>query len=195
MVISQDYIKELKEKLEEYNEIKDNIINKSVKVSRLSKTIIYSLIRDDVKNAEEHIKEIKELVEELKSKLQEYPMFYSNISVGLQEYAEAMILYSYLTKGKIPTHKELGIDELSYIKGLIDFVGELSRKAIEEMTKDNLEFALKAKKEIEDIYLKMLYIEFKSYDLRRKVDYIANILNMLNEKIFYKSLFRHNFGN
>jgi translin len=64
----------------------------------------------------------------------------------------------------------------------------LSRKAIEEIIKGNIDFALKSKDVIEQIYLQMLNMEFKNFDLRKKVDYVANTLNRLQEKIFYAVL-------
>ena len=185
-----EQIRKLKEKLNEYDTMRDEIINTGIKVNRLSKSIIYSLIRDDFKSAEEYIKEIKELVRKLKETVEKYPMYYQNAQISFQEYAEAMIFYYYLKEGRIPTHEELEVDEISYLNGLMDFVGELSRKATEEIIKGNVDFAFKVKKVIEEIYLDLLYLEFKNFEMRRKVDYVANTLNWLNEKIFYKTLFR-----
>jgi len=190
MVLNEEYIEKLKKKFDEYDKVKNEVINKSIEITRLSKSIIYSLIRDDKKSAEKYIEEINKKVEEIKGYLSKYPFLYPNISIALQEYAEALIFYHYLTENRIPTHEELGVDEVSYINGLLDFTGELSRKATEEMIKDNLDFAIKVKKVVEDIYLKMLYMEFKNFDLRKKVDYVASNLNWLNEKIFYKTLFK-----
>jgi translin len=70
----------------------------------------------------------------------------------------------------------------------MDFTGELLRKATEELIKNNFEFALKAKNVIEEIYLKMLEMEFKNFDLRKKVDYVASNLSRLQDKIFYSKL-------
>jgi translin len=74
--------------------------------------------------------------------------------------------------------------------GLMDFVGELYRKSIEEMLKNNLEFAEKAREIIYEIYQKMLYMEFKNYDIRRKVDYVGDIYNLLTDKIFMRKVSR-----
>lgn len=185
-MIEDNYIDYLKKKFDEIEEIKNKVIEKSIRITRLSKSIIYSLIRNDINSAERYIKDIKKEIDEISKYYKEYPQFYPNISIAFQEYSEAMIFYEYIINKRIPKHYELGVDEFSYINGLMDFVGELSRKATEEMINDNIEFSLEAKKIIEDIYMKMLYMEFKNFDLRKKVDYVANVLNFLNEKIFYK---------
>ena len=128
------------------------------------------------------------MIKEYKTLVEPYPQFWKNAEISFQEYAEAMIFYFYLTENKIPTHIELQVDEVSYLWWLMDFTGELLRKATEELIKNNFEFALKAKNVIEEIYLKMLEMEFKNFDLRKKVDYVASNLSRLQDKIFYSKL-------
>jgi len=183
-----DYFEKLKEKIHELDDLKDDLVRKSIKVTRLSKSAIYSLIRDDFENAEKVLDNMKKLVKELQEAVRNYPQFHYNIRIALQEYSEAMILYFYLKEEKIPTHEDLEVDELSYIHGLIDFCGELFRKIIEELIKDNVDFVLKAKKTIEDIYLKMLYIEFREYEIRRRVDNLQNTLNKISERLLERKL-------
>ena len=189
-MLDEKYFNKLKEKFEELEEKRDELIKDSIRITRLSKEAIYSIIRGDFDRAKERIDIMDNLVNQLKEKITSYPWFYNSISICFQEYAEAKILYYFIRENRIPTHEEMGVDEISYVGGLIDFVGELSRKATEEMIKGNVDFAMRAKDIIEHIYLKMLYMEFKNYDLRRKVDYIAGVLNSLKEKIFYKTLFK-----
>jgi len=189
-MLDEKYVNKLKEKFEELEEKRDELIKDSIRITRLSKEAIYSIIRGDFDRAKERIDIMDNLVNQLKEKITSYPWFYNSISICFQEYAEAKILYHFIRENRIPTHEEMGVDEISYVGGLIDFVGELSRKATEEMIKGNVDFAMRAKDIIEHIYLKMLYMEFKNYDLRRKVDYIAGVLNSLKEKIFYKTLFK-----
>ncbi|MGC9079290.1 MAG: haloacid dehalogenase, partial [Nanopusillaceae archaeon] len=86
---------------------------------------------------------------------------------------------------------EIGVSEIAYILGLMDFVGELYRKSIEEMLKNNIEFAENARNIIYEIYKNMLYMEFKNYDLRRKVDYVGDIYNLLTDKLFIRKTFRN----
>ena len=113
---------------------------------------------------------------------------YYNAQISFQEYTEAIIFYNILKNGRIPKHDEIGVDEFSYVLGLMDVAGELYRKSIEEMIKGNIEFALKTKEFLGELYQAMLYMEFKNFDYRRKVDYVAGIYNNLVEKIFYKLL-------
>ncbi len=178
----------IKDRLRELEEARDLIINTGIRVNRLSKSVIYSVIRDDWGSAERYMREISAEVSKLMDLVKKYPLYYDRALVSFQEYAEAYIMYVYNKDGRIPSVDEVGVDEVSYLNGLMDFVGELSRKATEEMIKGNLNYALRAKEVMEGIYMDLLSMEFKDYDMRKKVDYVANNINWLNEKIFYKTL-------
>ncbi|ADY00462.1 MAG: haloacid dehalogenase [Vulcanisaeta sp.] len=178
----------LRARLRELEEVKDEVIETGVKVNRLSKSVIYSLIRDDIETARKYIREMQDLVNKLRELIAKYPMYYNNAVISLQEYVEAMTMWFFMTENRIPSPSELGIDAEPYINGIADFTGELSRKATEEMIKNNLDFALKAKRVMEELYLDLLSLEPRDYEMRKKVDYVSSNINWLNEKIFYKTL-------
>ncbi|WP_054842295.1 haloacid dehalogenase [Vulcanisaeta distributa] len=178
----------LRTRLRELEEVKDEVIETGVKVNRLSKSVIYSLIRDDIETARKYIREMQDLVNKLRELIAKYPMYYNNAVISLQEYVEAMTMWFFMTENRIPSPGELGVDAEPYINGIADFTGELSRKATEEMIKNNLDFALKAKRVMEELYLDLLSLEPRDYEMRKKVDYVSSNINWLNEKIFYKTL-------
>ena len=178
----------LRARLRELEEVKDEVIETGVRVNRLSKSVIYSLIRGDVETARKYIGEMQELTSKLKDLIARYPMYYNNAVISLQEYVEAMTMWFFITENRIPSPGELGVDAEPYINGIADFTGELSRKATEEMIRNNLDFALRAKQVMEELYLDLLSLEPRDYEMRKKVDYVASNINWLNEKIFYKTL-------
>jgi translin len=178
----------LRSRLRELENARDEIIETGIKINRLSKSVIYSLIRDDIESARKYINEMQGLVNKLKSLISQYPMYYNNAVISLQEYVEAMSMWYYIIEGRLPTPEELGVDAEPYINGIADFTGELSRKATEELIKNNLDFALKAKRILEELYLDLLSLEPRDFEMRKKVDYVSSNINWLNEKIFYKTL-------
>lgn len=178
----------IKAKLKEYEDARDRIINTGIRLNRLSKSVIYSVIRGDWESADKYLEEMRGELTELMNLVKRYPFYYDKAAVSFQEYAEAYIMYAFNKYGKIPSIDEVGVDEVAYLNGLMEFTGELSRKATEELIRNNLDYALKAKEVMEEIYLDMLYMEFKDFEMRKKVDYVANNINWLNEKIFYKTL-------
>ena len=180
-------IEKIKEEYQSLEEKKQEIVERSIKMSKLSKSVIYSLIRGDMENADKYKKELEELAKIQLEELKKYPMFYQNGFIGLQEYVEAESLYLYLTENRLPTPEELGVDTWVYLFGIGDIAGEILRKASEELIKNNIDYAKRAKEDLEKLYLDLLYIELKNFDLRRKLDYVSNIINKLLEFILWRS--------
>ncbi len=187
-MLSKNYITHLKNVINDYSTKKDLIIQKWIEINKLTKSIIYSLIRWDINSAKKYIKQLNKMAQEYIKLLEENKLLGKYWDISLQEYAEALIFYKYLTTWKIPTHKQLPIqiDEINYIFWLIDFCWELFRKSMEEMINWNIEFAINSKQTIHSIYLAMLHLEFKNFDLRKKLDYLTSILSRLTEKILDK---------
>ena len=188
-LLDSNYISKLREFFRALEDKKDFFKQTAIKVNRRSKEVIYALIRNDWARAEEARKEMNELLNLLRNELKDEPRFIGMALTSFQEYAEAEILYSYLKHKKIPTHEELQIDEDCYIQGLADFCGELLRKSVEEMIKGNVDFAKESKITIEEIYLSLLSLELKNFELRKKIDYVGNVLNRLADYIFQKTTF------
>ncbi len=100
----------LRARLRELEEVKDVVIETGVKVNRLSKSVIYSLIRDDIETARKYIREMQDLVNKLRELIAKYPMYYNNAVISLQEYVEAMTMWFFMTENRIPSPSELGVD-------------------------------------------------------------------------------------
>lgn len=178
-------VDKLYRELRAYEQAKDEIIQGSIKLARLSKSVIYSAIRKDFTAAEKAIKELEDAAARLKQMLSTWPQFYGNAATGLQEYVEAEALYKFLKEGRIPTREELGVDVYIYLMGLADIAGELGRSATEELLKKNVDVAKKLKEAVEKMYLDLLALEPRDYELRKKVDYVGSQANWITEKLFY----------
>ncbi|AAL63538.1 haloacid dehalogenase [Pyrobaculum aerophilum] len=178
-------IKSLYEELRRYEQTKDEVVQLSIKVARLSKAVVYSAIRRDFAAAEKALKEMDDAVAKLKRLINEWPMFYNSATTGLQEYVEATALFYYLKEGRIPSKEELGVDVYVYLMGVAEIAGELGRAATEELLKKNVETAKRFKDTVEKLYLDLLAMEPRDYELRKKVDYVGSQANWLAEKLFY----------
>ncbi len=178
----------LRSYFETYEEKRDEVLDLSRRINKESKVIIYSTIRGDRKGAEASLEKIRQMVEMMRKYVEDTPKFLKYAENSYQEYAEAEIFYSYIFEGRIPTWEDLRIPEESYVAGLMDFTGELLRKSVEEMIKDNVHFAIKAKELMGEIYRSMLEMNFKNFDLRKKVDYVAGNMNRLTDYIFQKTV-------
>lgn len=182
--------KKLYEELREYESKKEEIIQISIKLAKQSKTIVYSLIRGDIDSAKKYIDVLKSDAKRLKEMANKWPMFYHSAAQGLQEYVEALSLFSFLSENRIPSRDELGVDVMTYLMGIGDMAGELSRKATEELIKGNISIAERLRKAVERLYLDLLELEPRDFELRKKADYVANQVNWMGEKLFYATTCR-----
>ncbi|MEL9990386.1 MAG: haloacid dehalogenase [Thermoproteus sp.] len=183
-------VNRLYRELRNYEETREKVIQTSIRVTRLSKSVIYSLIRGDVEAAQRHLKDMEAVAAELKELIVKYPMFYNNGAQGLQEYVEAYSLWIFLKERRLPTLEEVGVDVMTYLMGIADIAGELGRKINEELVKKNVEVAEELKAAVERLYLDMLSLEPRDFELRKKVDYISNQANWISEKLFYAATCR-----
>lgn len=182
-----EYLQSLKREFDEAELAKDEVLNLGRAITKESKSAIYSLIRDDWQEAESRLTKMKNDVLALKALLEKNCRLAYLADVSMREYTEALILYHFLRERRIPTHEELEVDKEAFVTGLMDATGELLRKSVEEMIKGNLLFANEAKEFIEDVYKSMLEMNFRDYEIRKKVDYVSNNLNRLVDYIFERT--------
>ncbi len=190
--LTVEYAKKLAQMLDEYDELKDQVHDLSRQIIKDSKLCIYAIRRNDVQQAEKLIEEMKELRSQLREILKKN-LRLATINIVLtadQEFVEAYSIYKYAKEGKFPTLEEVDTTVQEYVAGLMDAAGELLRIAVDKMLIGDVEYAKKVKEAIENIYIFMLHVNPRDYELRRKIDYVTNILNKLQEFIFYKEVMR-----
>src|SRR3989344_8152453 len=131
-ILTKSDFASMRKEILDYDEQRELLIKKSRDVLKLSKQIIYAIHRDEIKEAEKLIVEIRKE----KSVLDKFAK-HSNLmesegsyKVALQEYAEALLYHSVVKNGKLATRKELQLETVYYILGLCDLTGELVRKAV-----------------------------------------------------------------
>ncbi|UXD21394.1 haloacid dehalogenase [Ignicoccus pacificus DSM 13166] len=188
--LTKDYAEKLAQELDVYDDLKDKIYDLARKVIKNSKLCIYAVRRSNMEEAEKRLKEMEEMRTEMFKIAKDNPRL-STINMIFnadQEYVEAAAIYYFMKEGRFPTKEELETTVQEYIAGIMDAAGELLRIATDKMIAGDVEFAKKVRNVIEEIYLFMLHVNPRDYELRRKIDYVTNILNKLQEFIFYKEV-------
>lgn len=170
----------IRKKLESYEKKREETIQKSRIIIKVSKEIIYALHRNDMRKAEASVKNIKALIKKLSTKSHGTGMN----SVAQQEYVEALAFYGFIVKKKIPTCKELNVGVENYLMGLCDLTGELGRKAVNEAIKRNHKIVYEIKELVTDIYGEFLKFELRNSELRKKSDAIKWNLKKLEDLMF-----------
>ncbi len=178
MLDKKEFI-DIRQDLENIETNREELIQKSREVLKISKLIIYSLHRNDLENAESLILDIKNKVNGLAK-----GNFDSNINkVAVQEYVEAICYYEFLKNKRMPLRKELDVETEDYLCGLCDLTGELVRKAVNEVINQNLNKAIEIKDLVDSIYGEFLMFNLRNGELRRKFDSIKWNLKKIDEAI------------
>lgn len=149
---------------------KDNVMNISRDLIRITGKCITLMHAGDMNSANAMLNEASSMVKMLKKG---DSGFEYNSQQAYQEYVEAAVLYSIITERKIPSNKELGVDGISYLLGLLDVMGELKREIMEKLRKDDARTAEEYYSFMVEIHDSLLPLRFSSSlitDFRKKQD-------------------------
>ena len=97
--------------------------------------------------------------------------FSYNTKQAYQEYAEARIFFEIKKKGIVPSYRAVGVDQESYLMGLMDVMGELKREILESLRENRV-------KEAEVYFDKMRMI----FDGTRSIRFAEAVLNGFRRK-------------
>lgn len=180
MIDKQSFAKMRKE-LEQADNLREKLIKQARDVLKLSKKAIYSIHRNDVKTADQQLSQAKKQIIKLDSVIKKNRELRLSgaYAEALEEFAEASCFLSYITKKKIPTPSQLGIDVTIYLQALCDVVGELVRRAVNEAAKGNSKTALEIKDAVSKIHSELMLFDFRNIPVRRKFDSIKYGLEKL----------------
>lgn len=167
---------------EKYREI---AIRSSREITRSSKKIIHSIHEDEPDMNE--IDNISELVRKLVFEIDKEPflLYTGPASDALGEYAEAMILNEILKTGSVPSYKDLGIDERSWVLGLADIVGELRRVVLKYLMNGDVKEAVSVYKMMENVTDGILMFDVPDaiVPIRRKQDIARGVMERTRSDI------------
>lgn len=185
MITTKDF-DEMRKEIEMYDSERELLIKKSRDVIKLSKRVIYSVHRDELKEAKSAAAEMQKAVSELDKYIANHAKLYyeGSYKESMQEYVEALLYFNFIEKKKILTRKELGVDTNYYLLGLCDLTGELVRRAINSATKSDNKTALVIKEVVDLIYGELIKFDFRNSDVRRKYDAVKYDLQKLENLCF-----------
>ena len=169
--LRRDYDKE--------DKLRDDLINKSRELIKLSKRIIYSVHRGELEKASLYVKDIKAR----KGSLDKFNKQDSYLKNAVQEYVEALLFYTYVKNNVIIGPEELKVDYESYLLGMCDLTGELMRFATNQFISENFDKVLDVKKILDLIYDELGLFDFRNSELRRKYDSIKYSVKKIDDLI------------
>jgi translin len=160
---------------EEKNKARDRALRQCRTLVRHSATAIRAVHRREWKQAQQRLKEAKDLVESLRRDLKPYPDLYRAGYAwdGRKEYAEASITYALIHGDPLPEPEKLDVEYDAYMAGLGETVGELRRQTLDLLRRDEIAEAERLLLAMDEIYALLVTIDFPDAitgNLRRITD-------------------------
>jgi predicted translin family RNA/ssDNA-binding protein len=177
---------DIRKKLEMYDSKREELIKRSRDLLKISKQVIYSVYRGDMKEASglvDSANKVKKDVDKI-ADFDKKMLFEGSYSEACQEYSEAIAYFYYTKSKKLPSIKELNVDHEDYLMGICDLTGELTRMAVAKATKREFKTVEEIKEFVEAIYGEFLKFDLRNGNLRKKYDALKWNLKRLEEVMY-----------
>ena len=158
------------------------------KATRLSKQAILLIHHGRLEEARKLLKETDKFFATLAKLAKKHPeLFYSGlVGAAFQEYTEAQILLGLVQERQFVGPEELDIPSIDYVLGLADVIGELRRRALDMLRKDDVKQAEKCLEVMEEIFDELMAMD-DAYmlvpGLRRKCDVARHVIETTRGEI------------
>lgn len=162
------------------------------RATRLSKQAILFTHQERFKDAKKLLKEADGFFKRLRSIAKTYPdMFYSGlVNAAFQEYAEAQTLLGLIEENRFVSQEEIRVNSIAYVLGLADVIGELRRRALDSLRREDVKTAEDSLHLMEEIYVELMSMD-EAYmlvpGLRRKSDVARHLIETTRGDITIES--------
>ncbi len=140
--------------LEDHDNTREKMFEASRSATRLSGWAIVQIHRNEISAAKETLEKARGTLKNLEKLLKPRSEFDSapNVITAYQEYAEARLLLGIVSKGRLLSKKQVGVDVVPYLLGLLDFTGELRRLTLNHLRRGMAKEAEKTLALMEAVY-------------------------------------------
>jgi translin len=160
---------------------RDRALTQARTLIRHCANAIRAVHRDEHSLALQHLDEARQLAQSLRENLVDLPdLFYAGYTQdALKEYAEAALVYALINDNDFPSPEDLFLEPATYLQGLAEAVGELRRRILDMLLKDNPSEAERLLGEMDDIYAILVTMDYPDAitgGLRRLTDVARGII-------------------
>ena len=154
-------------------------------ILRHAKQAIFALHREDSKAAKMHLDEAQKLFKTLSPSIRQVKTLSQEGSfrAAQEEYVEAFLFYEFIINGQWKKPDAAFLEPSIFLGGLSDFTGELTRYAVRQATKGQIQAVEEAEQTVEMIVEYLLQMDLTGH-LRQKNDQAKKNLQSL-ERILY----------
>ena len=180
MNISNNTFSDIKKKLDKIDQDREKILSISRQMVRNCSVAIKAIHREDDRLYQDKIKEILRDHKDLLDLVKLNPiMFGKYLKTPEQEYIEAVSLYAIINNQEIKSPEEYGVDDVNFLLGLADVVGELRRYILDKLRRDQIKDLNNILEKMENLYDLLFSFDYPkgiTQDLRRKTDVARGII-------------------
>jgi len=173
-LLSKDELAGLQQKLTDYDKTREKLLELTRKTTRLASWAIIQIHRGQIPKAKSTLREAEESIAEMRGLLDECSEFKQAgyVIVAFQEFSEANVLLGYASRKKLLSQREVDVDWMPYVLGLLDFIGELRRMTMDELKAGKPKEAQETFESMGALYEDLLSLDRTSIvpTFRRKMD-------------------------
>lgn|SRR3989338_539798 len=189
-MLNQKLFARLKKEYDTYEAARRELIGVSNTTLSKAKQAIFALHRDDEKDAARLLKEVEDTFTALEKKFKTIDglRWEGAYRAALEEYVEAKLFFEFLhNKGLSPEYAKglalKGIDADTYLAGLSDLTGELTRKCVQRATQGRMQDVEKLVEAVQAIVGELIKFDLTGY-LRTKYDQAKQNLRRVEEVLY-----------
>ena len=177
----EEFVGEIRTKLEEKSAVRDTALQRSRALIRHCATAIRAAHRGDFADSSAILVQAAEAAGEMSADLEAYrDLYYAGYTQdALKEYVEARMVFSFMTDGDLPTPGELAVEPPAYLKGMAEAASEMRRHSLDLMRQNKLGRAEEMMAIMEDVYSQLITVDFPDAltgGLRRTTDMLRGVV-------------------
>ncbi|UCE75410.1 MAG: hypothetical protein JSV56_06840 [Methanomassiliicoccales archaeon] len=173
-----EIIDQIEQNLDDKDAIREVALKSCRAITRLSTAVTQGVHRKE--NVDDIFNDAREETSRLRSLTQDHPdLLHSGfVQNALQELCEAAILLAVIKDNELPTPKDLGATDTSYLLGMADTIGELRRFTLECLRAEDVEKASSYLEKMEKFYEVMIRFNYPNalVSIRRKQDIARSLI-------------------
>jgi len=167
--------------LDETNRVREEALQLSREVIRLSANSIRASHREDFDEAFDLKSQARAKVEETKKLLAgKLEIYYTGyVQDAQKEYAESELTHAIIREMSFPTREELGVEPAAYLNGLAEAIGESRRHVLDVMRLGDMDRAERILGIMDDVYYTLITFDYPdavTQGLRRQTDMVRGVL-------------------
>ncbi len=177
----EEIAEQIRQTFERQNARRDRALAQARQLTRACALAIRAAHRDEIETMHRYLEESHALADSLYVDLSEFPdLYYDGYTQdALKEFAEASITCAILFHQPLPSPDDLHVLPATYLNGLAESVGEMRRRCLDMLRRDNIAEAERLLTHMDDIYAVLVTMDYPdaiTLGLRRQTDIVRSLV-------------------